>query len=90
MAVLLAYQTATDPLRANLGEIVQAHLLMQVGLQVIFVAYFFINILAVFKNWVMKYLAGEAPVAQQDDLMWDSHSKIADKIEFEGDSSITN
>lgn len=63
MAVLLAYQcTPEGTTRNNLGEIVQAHLLMQIGIQLLFITYFFINVLAVIKNWVGRYLAGESPV----------------------------
>ena len=85
MAVLLAYQLISVPAtKAALGEVVQGHLLMQIGIQCLFIGYFFLNILSIVKSWVMKYLAGEKPVADIDsDMMWQDDSRIAEKIDFE-------
>jgi hypothetical protein len=91
MSVLLGYQLSQDPARkAILGEVVQAHLLLQIALQFLFMAYFFINLLAVLKNWLYRYLAGESPVADATahEMMWADDSRIAEKIDF--DNPVTN
>lgn len=68
MGVLLAYQLSTDPLQqSQMGSVVEAHLLMQIGIQFLFISYFVLTALSTLKKWVMDKIRGEEQVGFDDE-----------------------